>query len=233
MAPGFFRDRATQKLLVLLLMGILVLLALRFSPLREWLALETLKAFFEAIRREPWAPLIFILCYAGGLALAFPASPFILVGGVVFGVWPGAAYVWLGTTTGSALAFFVGRHLGRPFVEKWMGARLQKLDRAVAAHAFSAVLTLRLIPIIPFNLSNFALGVTGVAFPAYIVATAVAMAPGLVITTWFASELWLGTSGGAAWRSLGLATVCMLLLSTLPWLYQVYKRRREVESDNF
>lgn len=233
MSGRVLQDRATQKLVLLLLLGLVVLLLLRFSPLRQWLDVETLRAFFATLAQERWAPLVFVLCFAGGLALAFPASPFILVGGVVFGVWPGALYVWLGTTLGSALAFGVGRQLGRPFVERWMGKRLQKLDRAVAAHAFSAVLTLRLIPIIPFNLSNFALGVTGVAFPAYLLATALAMAPGLVITTWFASELWQGTSGSTAWRSLGLATVCMLLLSTLPWLYQIRKRRQNAEADTF
>lgn len=220
------QDRAVLRFLLLLGLGIVGVLGVRFTPLGEIINLTQLHAFFSELAREPYAPVVYVLSFALGLGLAFPASPFILVGGVVFGVWPGALYTWLGTMMGSALAFRLARFLGRPLVARVVGRRLQVLDAAVARNGFWAVFSMRLMPFIPFNLSNFAVGVTGVAFRPYLLATGLAMAPGLTITTFFANALWEGTGREQALSRMGAASMLMILLSLVPWFIQHRRQRK-------
>ena len=219
------QDRAVFRFLLLLCLGVVGVLGVRFTPLGELINLKQLHSFFSAVAQEPYAPVVYVLSFALGLGLAFPASPFILVGGVVFGVWPGALYTWLGTLLGSALAFRLARFLGRPLVARVVGRRLQVLDAAVARNGFWAVFSMRLMPFIPFNLSNFAVGVSGVAFRPYLLATGLAMAPGLTITTFFANALWEGTGREQALSRMGAASILMILLSLVPWFIQ-HRRQR-------
>lgn len=229
-SPGEGR-RALLRFGLLLLMCVLGVLGVRFTPLGELVSLMRLHAFFQALSHEPYAPLVYVLSFGVALSMAFPASPFILMGGVVFGVWPGALYTWLGTLLGSALAFRVARFLGRPLVERLVGPRLSALDQAVARNGFWAVFSMRLMPFIPFNLSNYAVGVTGVRFRSYLAATALAMAPGLTITTFFAQALWEGTGREQALSQMGLATVLMILLSLVPWIVRLLQQRRALNSN--
>lgn len=211
------------KFLALILLALLMFWMVQFGPLKQVVDLESLRALFLRIAQEPWAPVVYVLSFAVGLSIALPASPFILVGGIIFGVWPGALMAWLGAVGGAGLAFLVGRTLGRPFVLQLMGPRFQKLDAAVAHHGFWAIFTMRLIPVVPFNLSNFAAGVTGVRFGSYLLATGLAMAPGLTITTYFAQALWEGTGREAAYGQLATATALMLAFSAVPWIYKAWK----------
>jgi uncharacterized membrane protein YdjX (TVP38/TMEM64 family) len=196
-----------------------VLLTLRYSPLNVWLEREQLRQVFAAIAAEPWSPVVFVLSFCTALCVGLPATPFTLVGGVVFGLWPGALYNWLGTTLGAAMAFLIARYLGRPFIHRLTGERLQRLDEAVARNGFWAIFTMRMIPIVPFNLSNFAAGLTRVTFAEYTLATGLAIMPGLTIFTYFAHALWMGDSAEAYYH-LTLSALLMILMSTLPWLHQ-------------
>jgi len=207
----------------------MVLLLVRFTPILQLINREALQAFFTEIASEPWAPILFMSLVCVGLSIGFPLTPFTLVGGVVFGVWPGSAYNWGGTLAGACSAFLITRYLARGLVERLLkerAPRLNRLDQAVARNGFQAVFAMRLIPIIPFNLSNFAAGLTGVSFAHFLAATALALIPLVLIGTYFAHTLWHSATNPVAQRDLILVTLLMILMSTLPWLY----RRRVVRN---
>lgn len=129
-----------------------------------------------------WAPAVFIGGYALATVAMVPGSLLTLVGGAVFGVVAGTAYVFAGAVIGSALAFLAARHLARPAVERRISGdeRFRRIDRAVEREGLKIVFLLRLSPVLPFVLLNYALGVTRVRFWHYVTAS-LGMIPGTLL----------------------------------------------------
>ncbi len=123
-------------------------------------------------------PVVFVVLYTLLTVLLFPGSVLTLAAGVLFGVAAGTALTVVGATIGATLAFLVARRLGRAQVEQVAGRRAVALDRWLAGHGISAVLLLRLVPLVPFNLLNYAAGVTGVRLRDYVLGTFVGIIPG-------------------------------------------------------
>ncbi|HEY0783596.1 MAG TPA: TVP38/TMEM64 family protein, partial [Thermoanaerobaculia bacterium] len=129
-----------------------------------------------------WAPLGFVALYALATVAFVPGSLLTLAGGALFGVVRGAAYSLIGATLGASLAFLVARYLARGAVERRLAKspRFAALDRAVGEGGFRIVALLRLSPLFPFTLLNYALGLTRVRFLPYLAAS-LAMLPGAVL----------------------------------------------------
>ncbi len=154
-----------------------VMLLIRFTNIASYLTLENLHRFREAA--GIFAPLIFIATYAVGTVFAFPGALLTLSGGLLFGTLVGTALVVIGATMGATLAFLLARYAGRGTVERFVsGRQLEKFDRMVSDSGLSAVLFTRFVPLLPFNLLNFAWGLTGVRLRDYVIGTAVGMLPG-------------------------------------------------------
>src|SRR5262249_26338779 len=111
------------------------------------------------------ARIAFIAIYAVAIVALVPATILTLVAGAVFGVVRGVAYAFAGATIGTTVAFLLGRHTARPIVERWLASapRAAAVDRAVSAQGWRIVFLLRLSPIMPFNVLNYALGLTTIA----------------------------------------------------------------------
>jgi uncharacterized membrane protein YdjX (TVP38/TMEM64 family) len=132
--------------------------------------------------------LAFIAIYILATVAFLPGSMLTLGAGVVFGIWLGTIYVFIGATLGAIAAFLVGRYLARDWVSQKI-ARNQKfeaIDRAVADEGFKIVLLTRLSPIFPFNLLNYAFGITGVSLKDYALAS-IGMFPGTVMYVYLGS----------------------------------------------
>jgi uncharacterized membrane protein YdjX (TVP38/TMEM64 family) len=129
-----------------------------------------------------WGPAVFILGYAIAVVAFVPASLLTLGAGAIFGIVHGVIYVFVAATVGSCLAFLVSRYLARSAVEKKLEGKPKFLaiDRAVEAEGFKIVFLLRLTPAVPFNLLNYALGLTRVRFADYAIAS-VGMLPGTLL----------------------------------------------------
>jgi uncharacterized membrane protein YdjX (TVP38/TMEM64 family) len=171
--------------------------------------------------------------YVIGELLFVPALPLTLLGGLVFGpVW-GTVYTWIAGTLAAALAFLVARHLARDTVERWKATspRLARIDAAVERHGWRILMLTRLILLFPFNLQNFAYGLTRIPFWVYVGVTAVCILPGTIAFTLAAGAL---SSGGSprriAWR-LAAAGVLIVLVSLLPrWLGRKSSAARDLLS---
>lgn len=132
--------------------------------------------------------LAFIGLYIVATVAFLPGSALTLGAGVVFGVVMGSVYVFIGATIGATVAFLVGRYVARGWVaQKIAGDRkFQAIDEAVGREGFKIVLLTRLSPIFPFNLLNYAYGVTGVALKDYVLAS-IGMIPGTVMYVYLGS----------------------------------------------
>jgi uncharacterized membrane protein YdjX (TVP38/TMEM64 family) len=172
-------------IVVLLTLGIVWVLTHRamLRPESIGLAIRALGA---------WAPIGFILIYTLGTVLFFPGSILSLLGGAVFGPLWGTAWNLTGATLGATIAFIVARTVAGGWVARRVGGRLRRLVDGVTAEGWRFVALMRLVPLIPFNLLNYALGLTGVSMVAYVLTSAVCMLPGAMAYTW------LGYAGRSA-----------------------------------
>ena len=173
-----------------------------------------------------WGPLIYMAGYIGATVAFVPGSVLTLFAGAIFGLVNGTIYVFIAATIGATLAFLVARYVAREAIESRIqdNQRFAAIDRAVGREGLKIVLLLRLSPIFPFNLLNYALGLTGVRFTDYVMAS-IGMLPGTLLYIYSGkvagdvATLAGGTSvGGAAYYAvvaLGfVATVVVTILVT-------------------
>lgn len=178
------------KALFLVLLVIVAIILLRFSPLNEYLHPQQIK---ELIGKAGYlAPVVFIFFYAFGICLFLPATLFTGIGAMFFGTFLGFIYNITGAMLGASAAFFIGRFLGRDFAASIIGNRLKKYDRKIESDGFAVTLYLRLV-FFPFTPLNFGMGLTSVTFRQYFWGTFLGIiAGGFVMTFFFATltEIW-------------------------------------------
>ncbi|NIP61192.1 MAG: DUF547 domain-containing protein [Gemmatimonadetes bacterium] len=202
--------------LVLLIGGGIALA--RLTPVGDLLSREGIDRGIALIRGSAWAPVIFVAAYGVAMALALPGSVLTLAGGALFGLGWGIVYNTLGANLGANAAFLVSRWLGREGVEKLAGDRLEKLDKATREYGFKSLLTLRLIPLVPFNALNFGTGLTAMSWGTYAAATVIGIFPGTVVYTMFADALLEGSRAASreAFIRMIVSGALLVLLSFLP-----------------
>ena len=158
---------------------------------------------FDAAVLETWindagvlAPVVFILIYALATVLFFPGSFITLAGGALFGPVLGTFYNLTGATLGAVLAFLVSRYLASDWIAAKAGGRAKQLINGVEGEGWRFVAFVRLVPLFPFNLLNYALGLTRIRFLHYLVATYIFMLPGAIAYTYLGYAGREAISGG-------------------------------------
>ena len=142
---------------------------------RDHLSVDALIAW---VGQLGWlAPLVFIACYAVSAVFFMPGLLFTLAGGVLFGPLYGTLYNLSGATIGATLAFLTARYLAYEWVAQRAGKRLRQLVTGVEKEGWRFVAFTRLVPLFPFNLLNYALGLTNIRLSHYIITSFIFMAP--------------------------------------------------------
>lgn len=211
---------ALNRLLVLI--GVVgAVLLFRVAPVTEWLA--WLSGLDQA---HPVAvPLTYVLVVCLATVALVPGWVSMMIAGLLFGLVPGLPYALAGITAGAFGAFLAGRALGRTWVEKRLGdnLKLQALDEAVDSQSFYIVLLTRLAIVLPFNLLNYAFGLTRVSATTYIAATALGMLPPVVLYVYLGTladdfgQILAGgirPSGGTYW----IAAVALVAIALVLWI---------------
>ena len=153
-------------------------------------AQELLKNSLDWIRGlGPLGIAVFALIYVMACIFFIPGSVLTLGAGASFGVVKGSAIVSLSSTIGAACAFLIGRYLARNWVESKIegNQKFKAVDDAVAKEGWKIVGLTRLSPLFPFNLLNYAYGVTKVALRDYVLASWIGMMPGTVMYVYIGS----------------------------------------------
>jgi uncharacterized membrane protein YdjX (TVP38/TMEM64 family) len=185
-------------------------------------------------------PLVFVAGYALATVAFIPGSLLTLAAGAIFGLLEGTVYVFIGATVGSSLAFLVARYLARQTVERRLesNTKFEIVDRAVAKEGLKIVFLLRLSPAFPYNLLNYALGLTSVRFRDYVVAS-LGMIPATFLYVYYGKALGslAAVAGGAEvergagyWTVLALGLLATLAVTTL--VTRTARRALEQEVDN-
>jgi len=178
------------RLVVLIAIIIALFLAMKFLPVQQWL-----RSFNDWVGQMGVAGIfIFIGVYAVATVLLAPGAILTIGAGFAFGLWKGFLAVSAGSTLGAALAFLVARFIARDRVEAIAkgNEKFRNIDNAIGKQGAKLVFLLRLSPVIPFNLSNYLYGLTGVKFWPYVLASWLGMMPGTLL------YVYIGTAGKAA-----------------------------------
>ena len=178
------------RLVVLIAIIIALFLAMKFLPVQQWL-----RSFNDWVGQMGVAGIfIFIGVYAVATVLLAPGAILTIGAGFAFGLWKGFLAVSAGSTLGAALAFLVARFIARDRVEAIAkgNEKFRNIDNAIGRQGAKLVFLLRLSPVIPFNLSNYLYGLTGVKFWPYVLASWIGMMPGTLL------YVYIGTAGKAA-----------------------------------
>jgi len=181
---------------------------------------------FDAAALEQWVqnaglagPLVFMLVYAIATVFFLPGSVLTLAGGALFGPVMGTFFNLTGATIGAVLAFLVARYLASDWVEQKTGGRLKQLKQGVEGEGWRFVAFVRLVPLFPFNLLNYALGLTRIRLSHYLIATYLFMLPGAIAYTYlgYAGREAVAGSEGLIQKAL-LALALLAVVAFLPRL---------------
>src|ERR1700676_1497112 len=135
------------------------------------------------------APIVFIAAYVAACVMFIPGSIMTIGAGVLFAVFRGSIYLSIGATAGATAAFLIGRYFARDWVAAKLAgnATFSAIDAAVGRDGWKIVGLTRLSPVFPFNLLNYAYGLTSVSLRDYLLASWIGMLPGAVMYTYIGS----------------------------------------------
>lgn len=204
--------------IILLLLLIIGVALLWYLDAFSFISVENIQQLSDFIGQFGLlAPLVFILLYVLATVLFLPGFPLTLFSGIIFGPIYGTLWVSIASTLGASLAFLIGRYMGRDFVEnKLAGSQmLMKLDEGIKSEGWKMVAITRLVPIFPFNVQNYAYGLTGVSFKVYVLVSWVCMLPATLAYVFLAGAIVGGEGDGVktvTYIGLGIATLIALSL---------------------
>ena len=171
------------------------------------------------------APLLFMVLYALATVSFFPGSFLTLLGGALFGPVLGTFYNLTGATLGAILAFLIARYLASDWVEQKTTGRARTLVKGVEAEGWRFVAFVRLVPLFPFNLLNYLLGLTRIPFLQYVIASYVFMLPGAIAYTYLGYAGREVAAGSEGLIQKGL--IAMALLAVAAFLPRLVSRLRQ------
>ncbi len=174
------------------------------------------RALSDAVQRAgPWGALAFMAIYAAATVALLPGTVLTLAGGALFGPVAGTFYNLTGATLGATGAFLVARYLAADWVRARLGERTAQLVAGVEHEDWRFVAFVRLVPLIPFNLLNYALGLTRVRLSRYVIASYLAMLPGTLAYTYLGYAGRAALAGNAGMIKKGLLALALLACAAL------------------
>jgi uncharacterized membrane protein YdjX (TVP38/TMEM64 family) len=169
-----------------------------------------------------WAPVTYIVLYTVGTILILPSTPLNLSGGAIFGAWLGTLWTTIAAVIAAVVAFAFTRTVGRDVVARKFAGRWEAMDAEMRQGGLFYMFAIRLLPIIPYGLVNFAAGLTSIRFRDYFVGTLLGTVPGVL------PFVLLGSSGLQALKTgdflplMGALGLTGILVGGATW----YRRRR-------
>ena len=208
-----------RRVILLLVVAAGIAIAILF---RDQISVESLTARVSALGW--YAPLGFIAFYTVATVFFMPGLLFTLAGGALFGPVYGTLYNLVGATLGATLAFLVARYIASDWVAQRTGKRLRQLVEGVEEEGWRFVAFVRLVPLFPFNLLNYALGLTRLRLSHYIITSFIFMAPGGAAYTYLGYAGREVASGGEDF--IKKALLALAVIATIAFASRVLMKMR-------
>jgi len=179
----------------------------RLGALRDWI--NSLGA---------WGPVVFVFLYAAAAVVAIPGSILTVGAGALFGTFLGVILVSIASTLGASLAFLAARYFARDAVARWLSGneKFRQIDQMTAKRGAIIVGLTRLVPLFPYDLLNYAFGLTNIPFRTYVFWSWLCMLPGTVLYVAGADAIFTGISRGQVpWGLIAAITVAGAVVAFL------------------
>lgn len=217
----------------LIQVGVVIILLLAISAgiyYREQFDVQLLQQWLD--QAGFWAPVIFILIYMIATVLFLPGSILTLAGGALFGPVLGSFCNITGATLGAAISFLISRYLMSDWVSRRAGGKVKQLVHGVEAEGWRFVAFVRLVPLFPFNVLNYALGLTKIRFIEYLLASYIFMLPGAIAYTYvgFVGREAIGGGEGLI-RNILIAVAFLAVVMFLPRFIATVRRGPSIDID--
>lgn len=206
------KHKKTAVLLVLL-----IALAALTWKLSTWLTPQQLQQVLQ--QTGSWAPVLYIGLFVLLPAFFFPVAVLALAGGLLFGLWWGSVYTFIGAVLNCAMMFLLARYVGRSQVQRLVEQKLspqwqRRLQIADGKEGFLLLIILRLIPAVPYNLINYTFGLTGISFSSYLLASAIGIIPGTFAFINIGDKT-LEAGSPSFWIAIGLLVLLLVVTGLL------------------
>jgi uncharacterized membrane protein YdjX (TVP38/TMEM64 family) len=199
----------------------------RWTPLREWVNLESLVALARHLEALPFTPVAVVGSYVIAGLLVIPVTLLIAVTGIVFGPVQGMLYATAGTLLSAAVTYGFGRWLGRDAVQRLVGPRINRLSQRIARRGILAMVVLRMLPVAPFTVVNVVAGASHIRFRDYLIGTLLGMLPGIAMTVIFVHHLAEAVRNPSPGTIAILVLVLALIIGTAAGLQRLLKNKED------
>lgn len=173
-----------------------------------------------------WAPVVYIALYVVATVLVLPSTVLNLTGGAIFGPVLGTLWTSLAAIIAAVVAFTFTRTVGRETVAKRLSGRWQAMDAEVRQGGLFYMFAIRLVPIMPYGLVNFAAGLTSISFKDYILGTTIGTVPSVLPFVLLGSSGLKAINTGDVLPLVGALALTGILVGGSTW----YRRRRILAS---
>lgn len=177
----------SARIVLVVVSMICVVIALCVAPMASWL--QALLQWVDGLGM--WGPVVLGVAYIVACIAFVPGFILTLGAGALFGVLTGAITISIASTLGATCAFLIARYAARDQVEAWIAAkpRFAAIESAIGQKGWRVILLIRLSPLLPFNVLNYALGLTSISLRDYFFASWVGMFPGTLLYVYVGSLL--------------------------------------------
>jgi phospholipase D1/2 len=165
---------------VLLVTGIGLALAWRFTPMRELLTQDKLQELVDILKSNDLAWFYVLCAYAAGSLLMIPITVLITLTFLIFGIFQGFFLALLGSAISGALAYWLGRMMGRDLIRALSGQTMERVSRELGKEGIFSTFIIRLVPVAPYSIVNIIAGSTHIRFIDFIVGTILGLLPGML-----------------------------------------------------
>lgn len=196
---------------------LLIALAALTWKLSTWLTPQQLQQALQ--QTGGWAPVLYIGLFVLLPTFFFPVAVLALAGGLLFGLWWGSVYTFIGAVLNCAMMFLLARYVGRSQVQRLVEQKLspqwqRRLQMADGKEGFLLLIILRLIPAVPYNLINYTFGLTGISFSSYLLASAIGIIPGTFAFINIGDKT-LEAGSPSFWIAIGLLVLLLVVTGLL------------------
>jgi len=190
--PEEERRSAGQQLVPILVVLAVVLglaAAWRWTSLGDLLNATVLVNAIAELDNYASAPFLMIAAYIIGGFIAVPVTLLIIVTVLAFGPWLGFGIALVGAELSALATFGVGHGLGRSWVRRFAGRRLNQLSRRLAHRGILAMTTLRIVPVAPFTVVNLVAGASHIRFRDFAIGSLLGLIPGVLAIALFTGQV--------------------------------------------
>lgn len=211
------KNKDIKKILLVVLAIVIVLILAKVTGLLSFMSnISAMQSYFQSLGFIGYG--IYILLYIAVAVFMLPASVMTIVAGIVFGPILGGLLSLLGATIGATIAFIISKYFARNLiVEKFKGNTFfEKVEKGVKDNGTSFLILTRLVPIFPYNIQNYAYGITSINTITFFFVSLICMAPGAFIYAFMAGEI---VSNGVSFKLLiefTIAGIILFLVSLVP-----------------